>query len=210
MEQQKSEASCKGLLLVISGPSGTGKSTVIKTLGSINRSLRRSVSATTRKPRANEKEGVHYFFKSEDEFKEMIKNNEILEWDIFCGNYYGTPVSYVDACIKEKSDILFEITVKGAEHIKERYPESILIFLLPPSMDELKRRITGRGTESAEIINRRINEASEEIGHIGNFDYVIINDEIEKAVDKINIVISAEKMRVSRNKQVITEIFNGG
>lgn len=196
----------KGLLVVLSAPSGTGKSTVAKLLVERNKRLRLSVSATTRSPRRGEVEGRDYFYKTTDEFKSMIENDEFVEWVEYCGNYYGTPRKYIEDSISEGYDVLLEIEVEGAARIKEKYPDSVLIFMLPPSFDELKRRIEGRGTEKPEVIQNRLNQAEREIRCIDMYDYVVINDSIDNAINSINIILEAEKAKVKRNKDLLKQI----
>ncbi len=196
----------RGLLVVLSAPSGTGKSTVAKLLVERNKRLRLSVSATTRAPRRGEVEGRDYFYKTVDEFKNMIEHNEFVEWVEYCGNYYGTPKKYIEDSINEGFDVLLEIEVEGAARIKEKYPDSVLIFMLPPSFDELKRRIEGRGTEKPEVIQNRLNQAEKEIKCIDMYDYVVINDSIDNAINSINIILEAEKAKVKRNKDLLKQI----
>lgn len=196
----------KGLLVVLSAPSGTGKSTVSRLLVQKNNRLRLSVSATTRAPRKNEVEGKDYFYKTTEEFKKMIENDEFVEWVEYCGNYYGTPKKYIDDSIENGFDVLLEIEVEGAAKIKEKYPDCVLIFMLPPSFEELKRRIVGRGTEKPEIIENRLNQAKKEIKCIDMYDYVVLNDSIDNAINSVNTILEAEKAKVKRNKDLLKQI----
>jgi guanylate kinase len=196
----------EGLLVVVSGPSGTGKGTVLKFLKQENANVRYSVSATTRKPREGEAEGVSYFFKTVEEFKTMINQDELVEWDEYCGNYYGTPKKYIEDSIKQGFDVILEITVEGAMHIQEKYPDSVSIFILPPSFQELQRRIIGRGTEKPAVIEKRMEKAKWEMRFVQSYDYIVINDEIDSAAEKINDIISAEKLRYKRNTGILKEI----
>jgi len=196
----------KGLLVVLSAPSGTGKSTVSRLLVQKNNRLRLSVSATTRAPRKNEVEGKDYFYKTTEEFKKMIENDEFVEWVEYCGNYYGTPKKYIDDSIEKGFDVLLEIEVEGAAKIKEKYPDCVLIFMLPPSFEELKRRIVGRGTEKPEIIENRLNQAKKEIKCIDMYDYVVLNDSIDNAINSVNTILEAEKAKVKRNKDLLKQI----
>jgi guanylate kinase len=196
----------EGLLVVVSGPSGTGKGTVLKFLKQENANVRYSVSATTRKPREGEVEGVSYFFKTVEEFKTMINQDELVEWDEYCGNYYGTPKKYIEDSIKQGFDVILEITVEGAMHIQEKYPDSVSIFILPPSFQELQRRIIGRGTEKPAVIEKRMEKAKWEMRFVQSYDYIVINDEIDSAAEKINDIISAEKLRYKRNTGILKEI----
>ena len=192
----------KGILMIISGPSGSGKGTIVNELVK-DENYYISVSATTRKPRINEQEGKHYFFKEREEFINLRDNGELLEWAEFCGNFYGTPKSNVENKIAEGKNVILEIEVQGALKIKELYPECVLIFVIPPSIEELKKRLTQRGTEEAEVIERRIARALEEIEIMKEYDYIVVNDDLLTAVENINKIVTAEKLKVSRNLDVI-------
>jgi len=198
--------SCSGLLVVLSAPSGTGKGTLVKLLREQDENIRLSVSATTRKPRKGEIDGRDYFFKTEEEFEKMIENNELIEWVKYCNNYYGTPREFVDSSLSLGYDVLLEIEVEGAANIKKLYPESVLVFILPPSFDELKKRIIGRGTEKPEVIEMRLEQAKKELGYVFMYDYVVVNDKIEDAVQKIRSIITAEKLKYNRNKNILAQI----
>ncbi len=188
----------KGLLIVLSGPAGVGKGTVCNALRAENTDIRYSVSVTTRPPREGEVDGVNYFFKTREEFEEMIKNGELLEWAEYVGNYYGTPLEYVQNTIESGHDILLEIEVQGALKVKEKFPDGVFIFLMPPSLQELRNRIVGRGTEPDEIIDERMKVAREEIEMMENYDYVVENDEVSKAVERIKAIVIAEHCRRER------------
>lgn len=188
----------KGLLIVLSGPSGVGKGTVCSALRKQMANLVYSVSATTRKPRQGEVEGVNYFFKSKETFLNMIEQNELLEWAEYVGNYYGTPREFVNRTLDEGKDIILEIEVQGALKVKETFPEGIFIFLMPPSLGELKSRIVGRGTESDDTINDRMSVAVEEINLMRHYDYAVVNDQIECACERIRSIITAEHCRRER------------
>ncbi len=188
----------KGLLIVVSGPSGAGKGTVMnKLIAGGDYAL--SVSATTRSPREGEQDGINYFFKTREEFEKMIADNEFLEYARFCGNYYGTPLSYVNQKLDEGKNVILEIEVKGAFQVKEKCPEAVLIFLAPPSMKELEERLVGRGTESPEVIAERLARAMEELDLIDDYDYVVINDDVDEAVADIRSIVKAEQRRAARN-----------
>ncbi|HEX2924983.1 MAG TPA: guanylate kinase [Ruminiclostridium sp.] len=197
----------KGLLVVVSGPSGTGKGTVCKKLLSQRDSVRYSVSATTRKPREGEIEGHSYFFVSESKFLDMIENDALIEWDKYCDNYYGTPKAFVDSCIENGTDIILEITVEGALEIKQKYPECVLIFILPPSFEELRRRIECRATECSDIIEKRLQKAANEIKYVSKYDYLILNDSVDEAVLNIEKVLDSERLKPSRNIEIIDSLF---
>ena len=197
----------KGLLLVVSGPSGAGKGTICKALLNINDDIKLSVSATTRKPRNGEVHGVNYFFIEKEEFTKMIENGEFLEYAQIYDNFYGTPKSAIIECLEKGQDVILEIEMQGARQIKEVYPEGVFIFVLPPSLEELKSRIVGRGTETVEEIEKRFSCAFEEINQIVNYDYFIINEDIEKSVNDVEAIISAEKNKVTRYKNNIIDKF---
>lgn len=198
----------KGLLLIVSGPSGCGKGTVCDELKKRNSDIKVSVSATTRDMRKGEVDGVTYFFKTEEEFKKMIENNEFFEYN--CGynnNYYGTPKKYVFEQLEKGNDVILEIEMNGAQNVKNQYPEGVLIFLSPPSLDELYSRLIGRGRESKELIDERFNEAKEEMNRAHQYDYFVINDTVEQAVERIEAIITAEKCHINRNNETINSII---
>lgn len=197
----------QGILLIISGPSGSGKGTVVERLCR-DKEFSLSVSATTRRPREYEKDGVHYFFHTQEEFLAMRDNMELLEWAEFCGNYYGTPRKYVMEQLMEGRNVILEIEVQGALQVKKIFPDGVLVFLIPPNLEELGKRLTNRGTEEKEEINRRIHRALEELELVQEYDYVAINDTVEQAVADIRAVVRAERMKCSRNKN-IQKIFKG-
>jgi guanylate kinase len=196
----------RGLLAVVCGPSGVGKGTILKLVKERDEKLRFSVSVTTRKPRDGEIEGQNYFYISVDEFKEMIKNDELIEWVEYCGNYYGTPKKYIEDSIKDGYNIILELEVEGAANIKNKYPDSLSVFIVPPSYNDLKRRIEGRGTENIEVIEKRLDRAKEEVKFINNFDYVIVNDNIENTANNLNNILSVEKFKFKRNNNILSEI----
>jgi guanylate kinase len=195
-----------GLLVVISGPSGAGKGTICKRLREETNNLNISVSATTRKPRDGETEGESYFFTDEEEFKKKINNSEFLEYANVYGNYYGTPKKEVFRQLEEGNDVILEIDIQGALQVKKNYPEGVFIFILPPSLKELRNRIEERGTDSKEVILRRMKCAYDELNYVFKYDYVILNDEVEAAVKKIQCIITAEKNRVIRKREIINKV----
>ena len=192
-----------GQIIVISAPSGAGKGTIIKKLLENNSKDRwLSVSATSRKPRTGEKEGVNYYFITEDEFKNKIKEEYFLEYTNYAGNYYGTPREYIREKINKGIDVILEIEIEGATNIKKLIPEALFIFIMPPSLKELVKRLKGRGTETNDKIIKRFNAAYREVNEVTKYNYVVVNDEIDTAVDKIESIIKAEKCRVDRIEEV--------
>lgn len=190
----------KGLLLVISGPSGTGKGTVCKRLLEKNKNIFLSVSATTRKPREGEIDGVSYHFYDEDKFRNLIAKNQFIEWAAFCDNYYGTPKAPVVENIENGRDVMLEIEIEGAMKVRAKHPEGVYIFLFPPSLEVLEERLKGRGTETDEVIAKRLARAKEEFKMCTKYNYYVVNDDLEKAVEEIEAIIVAEKARKERNQ----------
>lgn len=188
----------QGLLLVISGPSGAGKGTVCRALMGKQPQVRYSVSATTRPPRTGEVEGVHYYFKTREQFEAMIARDELIEWAKVYDNYYGTPKGPVMEALRLGQDIILEIDVQGAFQVKEKYPEGVYVFIAPPSLEELRSRIEGRATDAAEVIAKRMRAAAGELGQAGRYDYIIVNDTVETAALKLEAIITAEKCRANR------------
>ncbi|MCR4672879.1 MAG: guanylate kinase [Lachnospiraceae bacterium] len=200
----------KGIMTIISGFSGSGKGTVI------NRLLEKypgrfwlSVSATTRGIREGEKEGVNYFFVSKEEFERMIEEGELLEYTNYVGNYYGTPKSSVEKKLQEGYDVILEIEQEGAMNVKRALPESLLIFLTPPTIEELENRLRNRGTESEEVIQERLEKAALEAENIGLYDFILINDDLEGCVESLSRLIESERSRVSRNSSSISSLKEG-
>ncbi|WP_371370918.1 guanylate kinase [Sporomusa aerivorans] len=197
----------QGILIVISGPSGTGKGTICRELLRSNPRLKYSISATTRKPRTGEVDGVNYIFVARDQFQAMIHNNELLEWAEVYGNYYGTPRQYVLEQLQNGYDVVLEIDTQGAMKVKETFPEGVFIYIIPPSLDELADRIYKRGTDSLESIKTRLNCASVELAQAQNYHYVVVNDQVAAAVQKVEIIITAEKFRAERNTDLIQNLY---
>ena len=199
----------KGVLLVISGPSGAGKGTICKALLEKHKEIYLSVSATTREPRNGEVEGVNYFFLKKEDFLQKVEEGDFLEHAEVYGNYYGTPKSSVQKMIEECRDLILEIDIQGALKVKENCEEGIFIFILPPSMEELKQRIIKRGSETPESLMRRFKSAYKEINYISKYNYAVVNDEVDTAVSKIEAIITAEKCRVDRMKNKILDSKEG-
>ena len=192
----------RGVLAVISGFSGAGKGTIMKEL------VQRypyflSVSATTRSPRSGEMDGTDYFFHTRDEFQRMIQKHELIEWAEYVGNYYGTPKKAVQQQLEEGKDVLLEIEMQGGMHVKEQFPDALLIFVTPPSADDLKKRITNRGTETPAEISRRLARAAEEVFYMQSYDYIVVNDDLEQAIAQIHQIISNEHSRTGHCKDMI-------
>lgn len=196
----------KGVVVVISGFSGTGKGTVIKQLMEKYSQYVFSISATTRLPRAGETHGKEYFFLSKEEFEKKIKENLFLEHASYVDNYYGTPRDYVEEKLNEGKDVVLDIEVQGALNVKKAFPEAILIYILPPSAEELKKRLMGRGTETEEVIRGRMNRSLEESRLISEYDYVVVNDRVMDCVEKIHGIVSSEHSRVKNNREFINDI----
>ena len=189
----------RGLLIVLSGPSGVGKGTVRAAVFANNQfQYVYSVSATTRAQRPGEVDGKDYYFVRREEFETMIQNEDLLEYAEYVGNYYGTPIQKIEENLAAGHDVFLEIEVQGAMKVKERMPEGIFIFLAPPNLEELESRITGRGTDAAHVIQERMATAKEEIELMQHYDYVVVNDQVQHAVDKINAIIQSEHLKVER------------
>ncbi len=196
----------KGCLIVVSGASGTGKGTVCAQLMKKRPSLRYSISATTRNPRNGEQDGVQYYFHTRESFERLINDGGLLEWADVYGNYYGTPKAPVDKFLEEGQDILLEIDTQGALNVMEKMPEGIFVFLLPPSMEELERRLRTRGTDSEEVILRRLDAARGEVNAAKKYRYVVVNDVVENAVDTIDAILTAEHASVANNQELLAQI----
>ena len=197
----------KGLLLVISGPSGVGKGTVCAEFIKSHPACALSVSATTRSPREGEKDGVNYYFLKEEDFKQKISSGGFLEHAVFCGNYYGTPKEQVMEMIENGTDVILEIEVQGAMQVRSHYPEGVFIFVIPPSMEELEERLRGRNTEDDEVISQRLTRAKEEFRYIEKYNYTLLNDTVENAVERLDAIITAEKCRVARNFEQLKKSY---
>ncbi|MDE9874247.1 guanylate kinase [Staphylococcus pseudintermedius] len=189
----------KGLLIVLSGPSGVGKGTVRKLIfDDPHTSYKYSISMTTRQMREGEQDGVDYFFKTREEFEKLIEADEFIEYAEYVGNYYGTPVQYVKDTMNAGHDVFLEIEVEGAKQVRKKFPDALFIFLAPPSLDHLTERLIGRGTESKEKIESRVKEAKKEVEMMNLYDYVVVNDEVDLAKDRIQSIVEAEHLKRER------------
>lgn len=196
----------KGILIVISGFSGAGKGTLVGRMLEEYDNYSLSISATSRGPRVGEVDGKHYFFKTREEFEKLIENDGFIEYATYVGNYYGTPKQFVLEQMELGKDVILEIEIQGALKIKEQFPDALLLFVTPPSAEELKRRLVTRGTEDIDTINKRLARAFEESEGMENYDYLVINDDLEECVKNTHQIIQNEHVRASRNLTKINEI----
>ncbi len=196
----------RGILTVVSGFAGSGKGTLMKKLLKNYDNYALSISATSRKPRPGEEEGKSYFFKTREEFETMIENDELLEHAEYVGNYYGTPRSFVESMLDAGKDVVLELEIQGAMQIKKKYPDTLLIFVTPPSAGELRRRLTGRGTETPEVIEKRMQRAAKEAEGIENYDYIVINDDIDECTRQLHEIIRAAHYTPSHQSEFINDI----
>ena len=196
----------KGVLTVLSGYSGSGKGTVMKRLIQKYDDYALSISVTTRNPREGERDGIEYFFKTKEEVETMIENDEFLEYARYVDNYYGTPRFYVEEMLAKGKNVILEIEIQGAMQIKAKNPEAVLVFVTPPSFEELRNRLVGRGTETADVIESRLRRASEEAEGMPSYDYILVNDQVEDCVDRLHQIILSERARAQRNEEFINTI----
>ena len=196
----------KGILVVVSGFSGVGKGTIMKRLTEKYDDYALSISATTRQPREGETDGKEYFFRTREEFQQMIAEDALVEYACYCDNYYGTPRKYVEEQMASGRDVILEIEIPGALKIKKKFPDALLLFVMPPSAEALKERLIGRGTEPPEVIEARLKRASAEAEGVENYDYMLVNEEVEKCVDEMHTLISCQRYRVNRNLDFINQV----
>ena len=203
----------RGLIVAVSGPSGVGKGTVLARVEELLEqanpgSVGHSISVTTRAPRGQEQDGVEYYFRTTEEFEQMIADGKIVEYDKYVDNYYGTPSEPLDLMLSKGQDVLFDITIEGSLALNRKFDiDTVTIFILPPSMNELENRLRGRGTETEEKVNKRLEQAKAEIGRAGEFEYIITNDDVEKAAREILAIITAEKLKASKNINTAKELL---
>ena len=197
-----------GRLFIVSGPSGSGKDTVLKEIFKRCPEIEFSISSITRPMREGEVEGEKYNFISREKFEDMLKNDQLLEHNVFVGNYYGTPKAPVDKAILEGKDMIIEVDVNGAFQIKKKLPNAISIFIMPPSLETLRARLTGRGTEKAEVIEKRLGEALSEISRASEYDYIVVNNVLEEAVNDAVAIIKTDRMRTDRNLHLINDVLS--
>ena len=195
-----------GVLIVISGFSGAGKGTLMKKLMDCYSNYALSISMTTRAPRPGEENGVHYFFVDKETFEKTIAEDGLIEYANYCGNYYGTPRAYVENCLSEGKDVILEIEIQGACKIREKYPDAVLVFVTPPDGVELERRLSGRGTETDEVIRTRLQRAIEEAEGIENYDYIVVNDELDRCMEDIHAIVRAAGCRMKESVSRIESI----
>lgn len=193
----------KGIVFVVSGPSGAGKGTLCNKLVKEDDTIFLSVSATTRQMRDGEIEGIHYYFYTKDQFLDMVDKGEFIEHAEYCGNYYGTPKKYVNAAIEQGRDVILEIDVQGGAEIRKIIPDGVFIFVVPPSFQCLRERLTGRGTEDEEKIRSRLCRAKDEFAYIDDYDYILVNDDLDTAVDSFYTILKSEHMKVKKNHDFI-------
>lgn len=196
----------KGILIVVSGFSGAGKGTLVKKLVEEYDGYALSVSATTRQPRVGEHNGKEYFFLQKEQFEQKIAENGLIEYACYCDNYYGTPKEYVEKQLADGKDVILEIEIQGALKIKAQYDDALLLFVMPPSSEELRRRLVGRGTETEEVIDKRMRRAAEEAEGIEQYEYIVVNDDLETCVRQLHEIITAAHNTPIRNKELINNI----
>ena len=196
----------KGILVVVSGFSGAGKGTVMKRLLEKYNDYALSISVTTRNPRPGEEDGREYFFRTKEEFEKLIKEDALIEYAQYVENYYGTPRSYVEEQLQAGKNVILEIEIQGALNVKKKFPDTLLLFVTPPSAQELEHRLRGRGTETDEVIRSRLKRAVEEAEFMDHYDYILVNDDLETCVQEMHELIQAQRHKTSQNQEFIAEM----
>lgn len=196
----------QGILAVVSGFSGAGKGTIMKALLEKYENYSLSISATTRSPRPGEEDGREYFFLTEEQFEKLIREDALIEHARYVNHYYGTPKSYVETKLSEGQDVILEIEIQGALNVKRKYPDALLVFIVPPTAEELKKRLTGRGTETEEVINKRLRRAFEESEGMDSYDYILVNDTVETCVEKLHELIQSQHLRTEKNGELVAQM----
>ncbi len=196
----------KGSLIIISGPSGSGKDTVLKQLFKKMPEIEFSISSVSRAMREGEVQGEKYNFITPEQFEQMIVDDALLEYNVYCGNYYGTPKAPVEKCIASGGEIILEVDVNGAANVRKNCPDNFSVFIAPPSFDVLRNRLVNRGTETAEVIEKRLNQAKNELDRAKEYDYIVVNDDLDEAVDELKNIILAERHRLSRNGDILEKL----
>ena len=196
----------KGILVVVSGFSGVGKGTLMRCLTERYGYYALSISATTREPREGEEDGREYFFRTKEEFEQLIEEDRLIEYACYCGNYYGTPRDYVEDQMEQGRDVILEIELQGALKIKEKYPEALLLFVMPPDTETLINRLRSRGTESEEVIRQRLQRAVEESKQVDQYEYIVINDDLDQSVEEVHSLIDSQHNKAKRNMDFIRQI----
>lgn len=196
----------KGILVVVSGFSGVGKGTLMRCLTERYGHYALSISATTRAPREGEEDGREYFFKTKEEFEQLIEEDRLIEHACFCGNYYGTPRDYVEDQMEQGRDVILEIEIQGAMKIREQYPDAMLLFVMPPDAETLANRLRGRGTETEEVIRARLSRAVEESQGVDQYDYIIVNDDLDQSVEEVHRLIDSQHNKITRNLDFVRQI----
>ncbi len=196
----------RGMMIVVSGFSGVGKGTLVRLLTERYENYSISVSVTTRKPRAGDQEGKEYFFKTNEEFEELLRSDRLIEYAEYCGNYYGTPRDYVEQELSKGRDVILEIEQQGGLKVKKQYPDALMVFVMPPDINALVERLHGRGTESEEVIEKRLAQAVEESRVITQYEYMIINDDLDKSVEELHELIESQHKKIDRNMEFVEQI----
>lgn len=196
----------QGVLAVVSGFSGAGKGTIMKALLEKYENYSLSISATTRSPRPGEEDGREYFFLTEEQFEKLIREDALIEHARYVNHYYGTPKSYVETKLSEGQDVILEIEIQGALNVKRKYPDALLVFIVPPTAEELKKRLIGRGTETEEVINKRLRRAFEESEGMDSYDYILVNDTVETCVEKLHELIQSQHLKTEKNGELVAQM----